>query len=175
MSDNGYPFEMVTLEATKNDAYQIDTLVYRFISQKSHHTYFVHIERYRHNLHCVKFFDGTTDDGIGKFSQLTSTYEPRMIFRTVVEIALSVLRVNRKASFMYIGAADKKDNINKPTRRYRVYKQYMADFDLHDWFEPADFEDYSMYVLVNREAMPTIEERIVFLRQIRDFIGIASG
>ena len=50
----------------------------------------------------------------------------------------------------------------------------MADFDLHDWFEPADFEEYSMYVLVNREAMPTIEERLVFLRQIRDFVGIVS-
>lgn len=97
-----------------------------------------------------------------------------MIFRTVVEIALSVLRDNREASFMYIGAADMKDNRNKPTRRYRVYKQYMADFDLHDWFEPADFEDYSMYVLVNRESMPTIDERLIFLRQVRDFVGIVS-
>lgn len=33
MSDTGYPFEMVAVDATKDDAYQKE-LVYRFTSQK---------------------------------------------------------------------------------------------------------------------------------------------
>ena len=115
----------------------------------------------------------TTDDGTGKFSQLSNTHEPRAIFRTIVEIVLDVLRNNRKASFMYIGAADKKDKLSLPTRRYRVYKQYMADFDLHEWFEPADFEEYSMCVLTNREAMPTLDDRMAFLNNILVFANSA--
>lgn len=174
MNEKGYPFQLLSVDSSKGDEFQIDTLVYSFKSTKSHHQYIVHIERYQYNLHCVKFFDNTTHDGTGKFSHLSSTYEPRKIFRTVVEIALEVLRNNRKASFMYIGAADKKDKLSQPTRRYRVYKQYMSDFDLLEWFEPADFEDYSMYVLVNREAMPTHEERLDFLNQIRTFAEASS-
>ena len=173
MNDCGYPYTFVGIDTTNSDAYQIDTLIYRFESAKSGHRYEVHIERYLHDLHCVKFFDDTTDDGTGKFSQLSNTHEPRAIFRTIVEIALDVLRNNRKASFMYIGAADKKDKLSQPTRRYRVYKQYMADFDLHEWFEPADFEEYSMCVLANREAMPTLDERMTFLNEILVFANSA--
>ena len=54
-----------------------------------------------------------------------------------------------------------------------MYKQYMADFDLHEWFEPADFEDYSMCVLANRKAMPTIDERMTFLNDILAFANSA--
>lgn len=171
MTESAYPFEFVGVDADKADEYQIDTLIYRFWSTKSGHQYVVHIERYLRDLHCVKFFDNTTDDDTGKFSHLSSTYEPRTIFRTVVEIALDVLRKNRKASFMYIGAADERDRQDQPTRRYRVYKQYMTYFDLHEWFEPTDFEEYSMYVLTNLMAMPTYEERMDFLQQIRKFAG----
>lgn len=170
MSNGIYPFWLVGTDTSKSDDYQKDTLVYHFVSSKSGHRYVVHIERYQDDLHCVKFFDDTTDDRSGRFSHLTSTYEPRIIFRTVVEIALDVLRHNRKASFMYIGAADQKDKRSQPTRRYRVYKLYLSDFDLHEWFEPADFEEYFMYVLTNRTAMPTLEERMAFLKKIHEFV-----
>lgn len=80
---NGYPFEFVGIDTRESDDYQKDSLVYRFVSEKSHHQYVVRIERYTHELHCVKSFDDTADDGTGKFSQLSSTYEPRKIFRAV--------------------------------------------------------------------------------------------
>ena len=172
MNSNGYPFEFAGVDSTKTDIYQQDALIYRFKSLKSHHHYVVRIERYIKNLHCVKFFDETDDVVAGRFSKLSATFEPRTIFRTVVEIALDVFRKNRKASFMYIGAADKKDLKDQPTRRYRVYKLYLSDFDLHEWFEPADFENSSMYVLANKEAMPSTEERLDFLREIRGFVGL---
>jgi len=103
-----------------------------------------------------------------------STFEPRAIFRTVVDIALEVFRNNPKASFMYIGAADKKDSKNKPTRRYRVYQMYMMDYDIHDWFEPADFVSHSMTLLINKAAMPTEEERLMFMQRVACFAGIES-
>ena len=46
MNDCGYPYTFVGIDTTKSDAYQIDTLVYRFESAKSGHQYEVHVERY---------------------------------------------------------------------------------------------------------------------------------
>lgn len=174
MSDFYYPFEFVGIDNSNVDDDQTGALVYRFCSAKSNHYYVVRVEKYLDNLHCVKFFDDTTSDVVSRFSRLTATYEPRTIFRTVVEIAFDVFRNNRQASFMYVGAADKKDLQNQPTRRYRVYRQYMSDFDLHEWFEPADSENYSLSVLTNIAAMPTVERRMAFLKKIQDFVGVIS-
>ena len=174
MIESGYRFEFVGIDTSKSDEYQLDTLVFQFESEKSHHQYVVRIERYVSGLHCVKFFDNSNDDGTGKFSNLSATYEPRKIFRTVVDIALDVFRHDRKASFMYVGAADNKDEGRQPTRRYRVYKLFISDYDLHEWVEPADFEEHSMYVLTNIEAMPDAQSRKEFLNRISEFAGIIS-
>ena len=132
------------------------------------------IERYVNELHCVKFFDETTDTSKSDFSHLSATYEPRTIFRTIVNIVLDVFKKNPSASIMYIGAADKKDNKDRPTRRYRVYQMYLMDYDIHDWFEPADFVNHSMSLLVNLAAMPTEEERRAFRQQVIDFLGLTT-
>ena len=85
-----------------------------------------------------------------------------------------MLRNNSFASFLFIGAADRKDVKGTPTRRYRVYKLYLSDFDLREWFERADYEKSSMYVLVNLKAMPTPEERHAFRRKIEEIAGIIT-
>ena len=45
----------------------------------------------------------------GKFSNLSATYEPRTIFRTVAAIALDAYRRDPLASFFLVGAADSRD------------------------------------------------------------------
>ena len=122
MSVQSYPFQFVGIDSHTTDALQKDTLIYQFASSKSCHQYIVRIERYVHDLHCVKFLDATNDKSSGRFSYLSATYEPRTIFHTIFNIALDVLRNNRRASFLFIGAADNRDIIGKPTRRYRVYR-----------------------------------------------------
>ena len=118
MNDSGYPYSFIGIDTTCADDYQIDSLLYSFESAKSLHTYTVRIERYVNGLHCIKFFDSTTPTSKGSFSHLSSTFEPRKIFRTIVDIALDVLRKDRLASFLFIGAADGRDVIGMPTRRY---------------------------------------------------------
>ena len=85
------------------------------------------------------------------------------------------MRKNVLASFLFVGASDGRDVKGLPTRRYRVYKLYLSDFDLRQWFERADYERSSMYVLVNLKAMPASEDRQLFLQQIEDFAGIISS
>lgn len=156
--DNSYPFEFVGISKTSADQYQIDTLIYRFRSTKSHHEYEVHIERYVEHLCCIKFFDTTSTYGFGRFSHATNTFEPRTIFRTVAEIATEALSRDPLASFCFIGATDDHDTSDGVrTRRYRVYKAYVRHLGLESLFEMAFFDQHSLILLANRKAVSDIE------------------
>lgn len=156
MTEHGYKFLFQGLEETNNDPYQIDSLVYTFVSGKSGHRYQVRIERYVHHLHCIKFYDESADLGDGKFSRLSGTYEPRTIFRTVAEIAIDALRRDPNASFFFIGAADEKDESGKMNRRYRVYTAFLRDLGIGQYFRPVYIDDQSACILVNIKAVSDI-------------------
>ena len=109
------------------------------------------------------------DTVTGKFSQLSGTYEPRTIFRTVANIALDALRRDPSASFFFAGAADRRDKSRDTTRRYRVYSAYVKDLGIDKLFRPSFIESYSMCVLVNIRAVP---DRRTYVQQILDFISL---
>lgn len=158
MTEKGYPFKLVTVDKNGADAYQIDTLVYRFESEKSGHQYQVRIERYLEHLNCIKFFDETNDTDTGKFSQLSGTYEPRTIFRTVAEIAFDALKRDTEASFVFIGAADEKDKCRGgKNRRYRVYTAFLKNLGIGGLFQPVFFDEQSVCILVNINAVSDVE------------------
>ena len=54
MSD-GYPFIFQMIDKSESDEYLIQTLQYRFKSDKSHHAYIVRVECYKKHAYCVKF------------------------------------------------------------------------------------------------------------------------
>ena len=97
LTESSYPFEFVGISTVGADAYQRDTLIYSFRSSKSCHEYEVHVERYVEHLCCIKFFDTSATHGLGRFSQLSDTFEPRKIIRTVADIALDSLNRNAVA------------------------------------------------------------------------------
>lgn len=168
MKQGFYPYHFVCVDQTGSDDYLVDTLVYRFTSSKSGHEYVVKIERYIEHLCCIKFFDETTDTAQGKFSQLSGTYEPRTVFRTVANIALDALRRDPMTSFFFIGAADKRDKSGDATRRYRVYTAYIKDLGIDSLFRPSFVESLSMCVLVNLKA---VTDRQAYVQQIISFIS----
>ena len=167
MTQTGYPFEFIGSNTVGADRYLQETLVYVFRSEKSGHRYQVNIERYAENLYGVKFFDLTTDIRIGKFSNLSATYEPRTIFRTVANIALDVYHRNPLSSFFFIGASDSRDQSSVSTRRYRVYMAFVNDLNLGGLFRIIELKAQSMSVLVNRKAGPDVD---VYMQRIVDFV-----
>ena len=165
-----YPFQFVGVSTVSSDEVQIETLVYHFKSTKSGHSYNVNIEHYQHNLYCLKFYDDTNRHAkIGRFNQVTGTYEPRTIFRTVAEIALDVLRRDPKASFFFVGASDSRDTPGTSTRRYRVYTMFMKDLAIDSLFRPSFFNDISLCLLVNTSAVADID------RYIGDILSFIHG
>lgn len=167
MTQTGYPFEFMGSNTIGADKYLQETLVYVFRSEKSGHRYQVNIERYAEHLCGVKFFDLTTDIRIGKFSNLSATYEPRTIFRTVADVALDAYRRDPLSSFFFIGAADSRDRSSVSTRRYRVYTAFVNDLNLGDRFNIIELKDQSMSVLINRKAVSDID---AYMRRIIDFV-----
>ena len=167
MTQTGYPFEFMGSNKVGADKYLLETLVYVFRSEKSGHSYQVNMEHYVEHLYGVKFFDMSTDNRIGKFSQLTSTYEPRTIFRTVADIAADVCQRDPDASFFFIGAADSRDRSSVSTRRYRVYMAFVNDLNLGDSFRIIELKDQSMSVLINRKAVLDID---AYMQRIIDFV-----
>lgn len=167
MTQIGYPFEFMGSNTVGADKYLLETLVYVFRSEKSGHKYQVNIERYAEHLCGVKFFDLTTDIRIGKFSNLSATYEPRTIFRTVANVALDAYRRDPLSSFFFIGAADSRDRSSVSTRRYRVYTAFVNDLNLGDWFSIIELKDQSMSLLINRKAVTDID---AYMQRIIDFV-----
>lgn len=164
-----YPFEFLGPDYSKADEWMRYSLNYKFVSEKSNHSYIVRIESYVHDLYCVKFYDEGSDR-YGRFSQRSGTYEPRRIFRTVAAIALDVLKRNSSASFFFIGAADEKDRRGVSTRRYVVYSQFVKNTTLiPPFFEHFEVEYQSMYVLLNRNAVPDLQE---FMQMILAYADI---
>lgn len=167
MTQTGYPFEFIGSNTVGADKYLLQTFVYVFKSQKSGHRYQVNIEQYAEHLCGVKFFDLTTDIRIGKFSNLSATYEPRTIFRTVADIALDVYRRDPLSSFFFIGAADSRDRSSVSTRRYRVYMAFVNDLNLSGLFRIIEMKGQSMSVLINRKAVPDVD---AFMQRIVEFV-----
>ena len=66
MSD-GYPFIFQMIDKSESDEYLIQTLQYRFKSDKSHHAYIVRVECYKKHAYCVKFFDKANINSKNKF------------------------------------------------------------------------------------------------------------
>lgn len=116
----------------------------------------------------MKFFDTTATHGLGKYSQVSNTFEPRKIFRTITEIVIDALRRDPMYSFCFIGAADSRDQFGGyRTRRYRVYQTYVQNLDIDEKFESAFYDQYSLALLVNRKAVADIDS---YAARILEFI-----
>lgn len=121
MMYEGYPFIFQMNDHSYSDQLLEYTMQYRFKSTKSNHTYIVRDERYIEHTYCIKFFDKANMSSDNKYSLRTSTFEPRTIVFTVLNILSDVLRRDPNASFFFIGAEDEKDSPGKATRRFRFY------------------------------------------------------
>lgn len=153
---NGYPFVFQMIDKCENDEFLIETLQYRFKSAKSHHSYIVRVEKYVEHAYCLKFFDKANINSKNKFSLRSNTFEPRTIFYTLFHIMLDVLNRDSKASFFFIGAEDEKDEKGVASRRFRIYHRFVLSTVSNRLFEHFRWNDESLYVLVNKEAVDDV-------------------
>lgn len=155
---DGYPFIFQMIDKSVGYGYLLETLQYKFKSEKSHHNYIVRIECYEEHAYCVKFFDKANMNSKNKFSLRTNTFEARTILYTVLHIMFDVLKRDGKASFFFIGAEDEKDQKGMVSRRFRLYRRFVLSTVSERKFDHYRRNDLSLYILVNKESVADTAE-----------------
>ena len=126
--------------------------LYSFKSPKSHQTYWVWIEVYRHHFYAVKFHLKAHRDSDKKYNVMTGLNEPRECIYTCMAIMKEIADKDSCASFGFIGA-NRIDEQEKNTSRFRVYRRYTLTLFGHNEYEHLFNIEKSAYLLVNKKEM----------------------
>lgn len=126
------------------------------------HQYIVNVEEYPHEVFVVKFHLKSHSDSERRYQLLTEAHDPFRVIGTVLHIMLYFYKKYPYASFGFIGSPLEMEGKTN-TKRFRVYRQIMANY-----FSPVDFQHYlyaaaSAYLMLNRHSqeenlLPQIEQ-----------------
>ena len=161
-----YPYRFVKKVIEPWDGPQgflLHRLLYSFKSPKSHQTYWVWIEVYKHHFYAVKFHLKAHRSSEHKYNLMTGLNEARQCIRTCMAVMEEVALSDPHASFGFIGA-NKLDEDEANTKRFRVYRRFMlTNFGNEEYKHQFNVEK-SAYMLINRKylaAHPGLMEEIV--------------
>ena len=119
---------------------------------KSHQWYWVWVEVYEHHFYAVKFHLKNHRNSPYKYNLLTGLNEARPVINTCVAIMEEVASRDERSSFGFIGA----NMIGEPevnTKRFRVYRRFMATYFTEDVFEHLFNIKKSTYLLVRKTEL----------------------
>lgn len=122
--------------------------LYTFKSTKSNQWYWVWIECYDHNMYAIKFHLKAHRLSHRKYNLLSSTFEPRKIVFTCIQIMLSIYQEDDHASFGFIGS-NLEDEGTSNTKRFKFYRSIMATYFSERHFTHIETPDKSAYLMVN--------------------------
>lgn len=127
-------------------------LLYTFKSPKSHQWYWVWVEVYDYDLYAIKFHLKTHRNSPNKYSIMTGLNEARPVINTCIKIMQEVTQANSSASFGFIGAnALNEAEVN--TKRFRVYRRFMATYFSEEIFEHYFNIRKSAYLLLRKSVL----------------------
>lgn len=137
-------------------------LLYAFKSTKTHQWYWVWVEVYDNDFYAIKFHLKAHRDSPNKYSLMTGLNEARPVINTCIAIMLEIANINSRSSFGLIGASMTTET-EENTKRFRVYKRFMATYFSEENFEHLFNIKKSSYVLIRKteiEKHPTLMEEL---------------
>jgi hypothetical protein len=155
MTIEHYPFRFVKKDVEPWDGpsgFLLHRLLYSFKSPKSHQTYWVWVEVYRHHFYAVKFHLKAHRHSDFKYNLMTGFNEARPCIRTCMAVMQEVAKSDPKASFGFIGA-NRIDEPEANTKRFRVYRRFMMTNFGREEYEHYDNWEKSAYMLINRKEL----------------------
>lgn len=136
-----------------------DTLQpYRHISHnytfrgKSGKRYIAIAEQHDHSIYCVKFCLAEHKRRPDRFNILSNLNECSRVITTISKIITTdLLMKDAFASFVFIGSNSPDEKISN-TKRFKLYEKIIAAKVAPVRFEHRILEEYSSYVIVNRDS-----------------------
>jgi hypothetical protein len=166
MNIDHYPFRFVKKDIEPWEGPQgflMYRLLYSFKSPKSHQTYWVWVEVYKHHFYAVKFHLKAHRHSEYKYNLMTGLYEARQCIRTCMAIMQEVAKNDPMASFGFIGA-NRIDESEVNTKRFRVYRRFMLTCFGNDEYLHQYNIAKSTYIMINRKQLsvhPQLLDEIV--------------
>lgn len=143
-----YPYRFVQ-NFEGNSGHLLSKRLYSFKSTKSNFTYWVWVELYDYNVYAIKFHLKNHRHSERKYNILSSTFEPRRIIHTCINIMLDIYHQDDHASFGFIGSNLDEEGIDN-TKRFRFYSKIMATNFSDKYFLHTELKDKSAYLMVNK-------------------------
>lgn len=150
-----YPYRFVQkVEDASSDLFLKYKLLYTFKSPKSHQWYWVWVEVYDSNFYAIKFHLKAHRYSDNKYNLLTGFNEVRPVINTCIAILLEIYKGNPCASFGFIGANMQNESIVN-TKRFRVYRRFMATYFNENSFEHFFNIKKSTYIMISKKEIET--------------------
>lgn len=149
-----YPYHFVQKidEINPNNTFLKYKLLYSFKSSKSHQWYWVWVEVYERDFYAVKFHLKAHRNSPLKYSLMTGLNEARPVINTCIAIMQEISSINPRASFGFIGA-NMQDESDVNTKRFRVYRRFMATYFTEKSFEHFFNIKKSSYLLICKREL----------------------
>ncbi len=151
MFEAGYEFRLATKHFVKDDSPLLEKYIYVFKTRLKR-TYIVNIHLYEYRVYVIKFHNKSHSNAKDRYSFVLNDFDAGKVLKTVLDIAVSILKVDQLASFAFIGAHKygKELATSHNTQRYRVYKR-MVEYFLGPYTFIHTYEQRSnSYLLVNK-------------------------
>jgi hypothetical protein len=163
MFETGYPFRLSTKQLVGNDYPLIEKLIYTFNTTKNRQ-YLVEVHRYEYRVYVIKFHDKNHSRSDDRYNFVLNDFDAGHVLRTILAIALEVLKNDEFASFAFVGARKNKEAPDaSKTQRFRIYKRIAEYFLGNQTFLHSYEERSNSYLLVNKknEKPEVISETII--------------
>lgn len=158
-----YPFRFVqNFHGPGGNGFLKYKQLYSFVSPRSHQTYWAWVEVYDCHFYAIKFHLKSHRLSPNKYQLMTGYGEARPVINTCIQIMVDVAQRDHRASFGFVGANMKGEPENN-TKRFRVYRRFMATFFSDVEFEHLSFTEKSAYVLVRRSELNATPELLTEL------------
>jgi hypothetical protein len=152
MFNTSYPFIFRMSEKVEGEPYR---RLHRFAFRcKRNERYAVLLEEYEGDFFGIKFFRNALSKSSKRFQQMTNFYDAPVVINTCLEIMRYKLNENPRASFGFTGAPleSEKDDVTKPTKRFRLYKRIVENLFSPERFVHYQVEQANIYLLINRTS-----------------------
>ena len=137
-------------------------LLYTFKSTKSHQWYWVWVEVYEHDFYAIKFHLKAHRHSPDKYNLMTGLNEARPVINTCIAIMQEISYINPHSSFGFIGA-NMQDESDINTKRFRVYRRFMATYFTEQIFGHYFNIHKSTYLLILKSELEIYPELLTEL------------
>jgi hypothetical protein len=174
-SVQGYDIKFIQRDVCRDKSDHLFSYIYKFRSPKTHLIYILRAEYHKSDIFVLKFYAKQHRHSDLKYSKIINRGDVGNILYTCVTIIPVLLEDFPEASFGFAGAISVEKSIKKSgeliaeslsnNQRFRLYKRLIALVIGEETFCHYDYEEYSAYLMVNRNA-GVVEDKEMEIRKV---------